>query len=521
MTSLPPRYRRNVVTSYLNSAVQAALALVMTPFLVHSLGKNRYGIWVLAINLVLYLEVLEFGFARTTIKFVAEHDARGDREGVKRSIATSFGVLSIPGLLALTLGIALAALFPTLFHLAPALATPARVICLLLAFDLALSIPSDTFGGTLSGLQHWDLLNMTLIGVSVSQAVAWVIVLRSGGGLTELGIVTVALSLLGQLSRFLLVRGLIGPVPLSRDRIDRRLAKRFTALSIWFFMRDVSEIVVQRIDTFVVGIVVGVAQAGIYAVGQKLSLLVERMVMPALDAFFPRAAELYAKEDTEGLRDTITAGTRIALGIAGPVCLTLAVLAGPAIRIWVGASFRAAAPVVVFLSSTMAIEAAVQAGLSALHGVGEARAPALILGGEATVNLTLSVILGTTMGLQGVALATLLASALFNLFVLLPYICRRFEMSLGRFLAVLVRTHAPAAAAAGGVAWLVTRDHIGTLLHLLAAGAAIAVTYLAVFWLTGLEPSERVRLRSAARGFGGRRHVATEPVSAPEGDRGS
>ena len=42
---------------------------------------------------------------------------------------------------------------------------------------MALSIPMDTFGGALTAMQRFDLLNYTLITVVLAQAVGWVVVL--------------------------------------------------------------------------------------------------------------------------------------------------------------------------------------------------------------------------------------------------------------------------------------------------------------------------------------------------------
>ena len=47
---------------------------------------------------------------------------------------------------------------------------------------MALSIPMDTFGGAISALQRFDLLNYSLIAVTVSQAIGWVIVLSCTEG---------------------------------------------------------------------------------------------------------------------------------------------------------------------------------------------------------------------------------------------------------------------------------------------------------------------------------------------------
>ena len=71
----------------------------------------------------------------------------------------------------------------------------ARFLLLLLAFDMALSIPMDTFGGALIAMQRFDLLNYSLIAVIVAQAIGWVVVLSLHGGLIALGVVTVVVSL--------------------------------------------------------------------------------------------------------------------------------------------------------------------------------------------------------------------------------------------------------------------------------------------------------------------------------------
>ncbi|MGH9266361.1 MAG: hypothetical protein ACRD1D_16880, partial [Acidimicrobiales bacterium] len=129
MTSLPKRYGRTVFSNYVTVGVQGLATVVMTPVLVDGLGTTGYGVWALALSLVLYLELLEFGFAKTVIRAVAYAEALGDRDAVRRSITTSVVVLAAPGAVALVAGLALAAVFPSLFDLGPDLAGPARVVC--------------------------------------------------------------------------------------------------------------------------------------------------------------------------------------------------------------------------------------------------------------------------------------------------------------------------------------------------------------------------------------------------------
>jgi O-antigen/teichoic acid export membrane protein len=500
VTTLPIRYRRNVVSTYVTTAVIAVAALVTTPILARELGKEGFGIWVLVGSFALYLELLEFGFGKAAPKFVAEYAARGDDRGVRATIATSFWILAALGSVAAVVGAVIAALFPALFGISSEFAGAAQILILLVLLDLAISIPSDTFGGVLMGLQRFYLVNTTLVTVTILQAVAWTIVLASGGGLVELGIVTVALSLGGQLARFLLARRYVPGASIAPRLIDRAMARRFTGLSVWFFVLDVSRVVVIRLDTVVVGLVVSVPAAGVYAVGQRLTLALEQLIEPLTKSFFPHSSSLSAGEDHDGLRRSLVVGTRLSLAIAAPIALALGFLAGPLLDLWLGASsdFGDAATVVVLLAAAVTIGALTRTGLLMLQGTGQVRVPAFIVAAEAVLNLVLSVVLAHEMGLDGVALGTLIAVVVVNLGVLYPYMCRQFGVPIRELSVTLARAHLPALAVAGLVgAGLAALDPAG--LVVLVAALAIGASYAAVFWFTGLTADERERARGLAR----------------------
>jgi O-antigen/teichoic acid export membrane protein len=506
VTTLPTRYRRNVVSTYLTTGVIAVAALVTTPILARELGKEGFGIWVLVGSFALYLELLEFGFGKAAPKFVAEYSARGDERGLHATIATSFWILAALGSIAALAGALIAALFPSIFGISPGLAGAAQILILLVLLDLAISIPSDTFGGVLMGLQRFYLVNTTLVVVTVLQAIAWTIVLAGGGGLVELGIVTVALSLGGQLARYLLARHYVPGASISPRRVDRALARRFTGLSVWFFVLDASRVVVIRLDTVVVGLAVGVPAAGVYAVGQRLTLTLEHLIEPLTKSFFPHSSGLQAGDDQDGLRRSLVVGTRLSLAIAAPIALALGFLAGPLIDLWLGAGsgFGDAATVVVLLAAAVTIGALTRTGLLMLQGIGEVRVPALIVAGEAVLNLVLSIVLAREMGIEGVALGTLIAVVVANLGMLYPFMCRRFGVPIGELSATLARAHLPALAVAGLAGWGIVALHPSGVV-VLAAAPAIGLAYVAVFWFTGLTTAERAHLRTLARRGAGRR----------------
>lgn len=496
---LPRYFRRNVITSYLRTGSTALVSLVMTPVLVAGLGKEAFGIWVVVTSLAVYRDLLQFGFQNATPKYVAEFSALGDHERLRGSIATAFWFLTGSGIVALVLGLGLAVVFPDLFGVSEDLRTSSQILVAVVVLDFAVGLPCATFSGTMVGFQRFDLMNTTIAVSAVVQAAAMTIVIVLGGGLVALGITSTATSLATQAWRYLLARRLVPGLSVSPRRAHRDLLRPFAGLSIWYGIEDAAYIVVSRIDTIVVGLVLGAVSAGVYSVGQRLALALAQLAQPVAGMFFPHSSELAARGDTAGLRKSFLTGTRLILGVIAPLALTLAILAGPIIEVWVGADFDGGAPVTVFLCAAVTVWVLIDTGVTMLLGTGRARFPALTRISEAGLNLALSVLLANLIGVKGVALATLLAAASLNLIALLPYVCRQFEIRLWDFARPIITAHGPPAAVALLVGWLVTLPDPTAALAVFGAGVAIVSAYVAVFAISGLDSAERSWLLARIR----------------------
>ena len=357
MPALPRRFARNVLTTYAYSATSGLLALVMTPVFVNALGKEGYGIWILVGSIAVYFDILEFGFGAATIKQVAHYAALDDERALRKVVSTSFWILSVLGCLALAVGCVLAALFPTIFGVSPELQGAAALLVVLVTVNLAVSIPSDTFGGVLFGLQRYDLINLTLIAVAVLQAGAWAVTIAVGGGLVALGAVTMVIGLAGQLARYLLARRLVPGLSPSPRFFERRMTRSLASLSVWYSVVDLSALVIVRLDPLVVGLVISVQAAGVFAVGQKLTLVIEQLVHATTKVFFPHSSELAALGDRTGLRSALVLGSRLSLAVAAPLSLAVAFFAGPLIEGWVGDGFADAGTVAAILAAAMVVNA--------------------------------------------------------------------------------------------------------------------------------------------------------------------
>src|SRR5262245_66564905 len=87
---------------------QIAIAFFMSPFLVHSLGDRRYGMWSLLESVLAYLMLLDLGVAASVVRFVARFEATRDRDSLNRVFSTSVCLSSAAGVAALVLAVGIA-----------------------------------------------------------------------------------------------------------------------------------------------------------------------------------------------------------------------------------------------------------------------------------------------------------------------------------------------------------------------------------------------------------------------------
>jgi O-antigen/teichoic acid export membrane protein len=504
--------RRNVTTNYLVAVVLVVASFLTTPLLTHQLGILRFGVWVLIGSLIPFLELLELGFANATVAFVSRHLELEDDELVEATLNTSFLCLSVLGIVAFAGVVVFAVYLPDIVSSIPhSLIGQARFLLLLLAFDMALSIPMDTFGGGLSALQRFDLVNYTLIAVTVCQALAWVIVLAFHGGLVALGVVTVAISLVGQLARLVMFRRLLPWFRLSLRRFDRSIVRAFTRATGWYSLTQVAQAALTLTDVLIVGAVAGVRVAAVYAVAQKLAILPQRVAQPRSLVLFATAGQLAARDNRSELRERTDDVVRFVLCLSVPAAIVLGFLAGPTIEVWVGPLYRQAAELIGLLCIASVVQAWAEPVGLAIGGAGRPALQSILYGGEAVLHVALGIALAARYGAVGMAEAALIAAVVMEGMLLLPLVYRQLGDSFPRRVLRTVRLLGVPALVTGLLAWVVGRrggplyaftdSHIRIVgfVGVVVAGVALAIVFYALL-LVALPSGQRRVVLARVRG---------------------
>src|SRR5690606_20560088 len=186
------RLLRNVSSNYLRAGVDGLIIVVLTPFVVRTLGIELYAVWVIVQTLGYYLGFLDLGVADAQVQRHAVLQSQNRTDEIGRLHGTVLCFFVAAGVAAFLIAVVLAALPTAALFDVPAEAEQPYLAALVLAgAAMLLSFTSSAFDGIFEGYQRYDLMNAVDIVVSVAEAVAVCLVLAAGAGLVGLALVKV------------------------------------------------------------------------------------------------------------------------------------------------------------------------------------------------------------------------------------------------------------------------------------------------------------------------------------------
>src|SRR6202035_5384468 len=172
-----------------------AVGIFISPYIIHHLGDDAYGLWVLIFSITGYYGLFDLGIRSSIVRYVATFSATSDQTELDRLISTAFftytGIGAFAILLTLTGSYFVESIFP-----ASSDVHTARLLFLIVGSAVGLGFPLGISGGILEGLQRFYLLNFTNISATMMRALLIVLALRQGRGLLTVALITVTMPLI-------------------------------------------------------------------------------------------------------------------------------------------------------------------------------------------------------------------------------------------------------------------------------------------------------------------------------------
>lgn len=497
----PAPIRRLVLAALSNMASQAVGVLtliVIAPIVLHRVGAASFGVWVLVGSVGSFGFLLDLGVSAAVVKNVAQQAAAGAQDQIARVLAAAALIYTVMAAVLALGGLVLWVLLPLVITGSGPVARLAPPLAALIGADIAVSLIGIPSIGLLRGLQRFPVLGAVNAFWAVAGAVLTVIVLEAGGGIVAVAGVGAINSLLTTVNYVILARRIdrrFAPWPRRDGPTVRRLVRFSRSVSVI----QLSGVLQGRLDAVVIGAALPVRLLAPYNFAQRLASGAEIVTDQFSKLLLPYASEV-STAGRAPLRRVFLTGTRISLTLAIGAAIPLALLGGPILRLWAGAGFGAYGDVVALLVTAAVVDLASHPCAAVLQSIDRHGPVAWMALAGGLANVVLSIALVGPLGLRGVAVATLIATAAEIGLLVIPYATRVLEVTAGDFAREVI---APILAPATVLAGLVLAGHallaVSSLPRLALVVAVALVGYAAAYATAGAPAPERSVYAAAAR----------------------
>ena len=403
----------STASNYAGQIINLGVWFVLTPFILHHLGKSQYGLWVLVASFVAYGSLADLGVGGAIVKYVAEYRARGDSETVSALIATALWLYCAAGLAVIVAGAIVAPFVPHILSgISPGDRSTASWLVVITAVGVAVQLPATAAVCVLRGLNRFDLMNLIGSLAMLTLALCTVLVLLAGGKVIAITVIVVPLTLFWQLPAVLLIRRVAPDIRFGFRGAKRAMARQVTTFGSAVFGIQAAQVLKLNSDEIVIGAGVAVKAIGPYNFGRRLSTIPGLLTYQFVQVLLPLASRLHAEGDVWLLREVYLAGIRLTVALFCAIGGALVVFAAPFLSAWVGPSYASSSDIAVLLLVAALLEAVMSPASQALQGMNRHRPLVVFALTSAALNLGLSLALIGPLGVRGVALGTLIATGI-------------------------------------------------------------------------------------------------------------
>lgn len=429
---------RNVAASWFGFGVNLAVVFFLTPYMIHHLGTELYGLWLALQSIVGYYGLVDVGLRAGMTQTITRHIANGDDNGVVKHISVAVPVLAGLGLLVVFIACVIGLLVPSFIEISADLKPWVVWIVVAKAAAFGMQLIFAPFGAVLIGLQRFDIENAFVVVSRILYAVFIFTVLHYGGGLLGIAIVTLLMNVFDGILRFARARHMYPALKRVGMRWDKRELSELWKFGLWNSMVHVGRQFIFFSDALVVAWLFNPAAVVPFGVAGSMIEHCNKLVTQGVRVLFPTMTHLKSAKNLSVQRDLYMTATRLIAGLSIAFLIFGSFWIKPFLVLWLGDRqqnqiiFDSAPSIFTVLGLASIFVGLHRAGSQLLIAHSQVKTIAYLYFAEGITNLGLSLSLGYSFGLIGVAYGTLLPAMLVACCGHLPAHAKALELRISQ-----------------------------------------------------------------------------------------
>ena len=472
------------------------ISLWFTPYLIHRLGVEIYGLLPLAFSLTAYLNIITISLNNAAGRFLAIDLKKKDDFSANRTFNTVF--YGNVGMILLCLPIIAGLLYfmPRLFNIPPGKEILAKYLFLTVFATYLLNFYRSSFAISFWALNRFDLRNIFVACYYISRAVFVVLLFWIfQPSLFHLGTGFLLAACLWVAGDIFLWKRLTPQLRITPRYFDRSRFNQLFTMGGWMLVNQFGAVLFLKVDLVLANALLGAKIAGEYGSVLLFSSVIQQLALNISQTLAPSFVKKYAG----GERESLLRISRLAVKFMGLILvLPVGLICGfsrPILLIWLGKNFLHLQPLLIILTVHLALNLAVRPLFGLNIALNKVRVPGLVTLGIGFFNLLLAVVLiKAGYGFLGIAISAALSMTLRNLVFTSIYAAHIQKLPLFTYLKILLPLIVLNGAFIGLVTGINRLFSVKTLPVLVLLAAVIGLVYSLGVYRYALKSEEKTLL---------------------------
>ncbi len=492
--------QQGVILSYVLMVFEVLSTLLLTPYILRTLGQAEYGVYKLSVAITAYLLLLDLGVGNAIVRYLAKYRVTDEKDKAQKFLGIAMVFYGAVAVLSLVGGLVLIGVFPYAFAKGLTAEEIALGQQLLLAttLNVAVTLGTAAHANALIAYEQFTVSRGASILQIVVRVTLFYLCLKAGLGSIGLVYAQLLTTILCRVFFMYYVTAQIHLKPVFRN-IESSFIKEIAAYSSLILLQMIATQLNASVGQFLIGMVVASSAVllGIYSVGtqivqyyQSIGSAFCSVLMPGLVAMVESKAKPF-----ELCAEMVRIGRIIFIVLAG-IWGAFLVCGQDFIVLWAGQENQDAWFVAFLLMTVYLFVLTESVGgqiLWAMNAHKEQSYAKLLI---VVLNIGLSIFLIKWRALTGAALGTFISLFFGDIILMNVIFVKKIGINILDYYKGLLKGIVPALAAATLLGWLVSSRLPVAWGYWLIKVCAVVVPYIVFLLLFGMNKYEKGLLLS-------------------------
>jgi O-antigen/teichoic acid export membrane protein len=486
----------NIMSGGAGYLVPMAVNVLTVPYVLAQLGKEAYGLQVLANVIIGYLIVGDMGLDIPVTQKIAEYDAQKNSVQQSKFLLATFKIYVLIGLFGFGILLLCANLFVNWLAIPSHLTNEATTVFYLSGLGFFGSIISMWGKAVFNGLHRYELANGVQIFNNLFGIGVGLLLIHLGYGIVGFFSARVAGLLLSAMIYFFL----------ADKRIIRFILTPFVDIDVWNILKRqigygfslrLSGMVFSRMDQTLIGAWVSMSAVAVYSFPFLLASTLSGLIASLTHFAFPMISALNASQSRQEMESFFMRISKFIVALATMLYIPFIVFGDRFVSLWINPGVAQEGHwVLVMLMIAFYVNACLNIGLNAfIVGIGELRYFTIYSIVRSVVMFIGFILFIKIYSMEGAGIAYLI-SLIIDAFFVVHAFRKKLGVGIGRLFNV-VYFRPVLIGAILGCALYFFRTAINTWLELIIASGAFVTLYFVLAYIVGVvDQSEKKLLKS-------------------------